>query len=167
MACVVESTSLDVEAVARRLPCLSYVPTYSREIRHARRVETRAFPLYGRYFFAWFEPQQIRSVLRTRGVVGVLRRAGSILPAVVDDAFVEGLKSTVISTDFELGDDIEIKQGSWKGFRGALGAIEEERVAVMFSLLGRRVEMWVDKRDVSRLPNKDDGSVLLKQDRRL
>lgn len=156
MAHVVECGSLDVVGLARRIECKTYVPTYSREIRHARHVEVRAMPLYGRYFFAWFDISALRNVLRTRGVVGVLRRAGSIHPAVVDDAFVEGLRNTVIETDFELGDDVEISHGSWKGFRGALSNVEEQRVKVMFSMLGRECGFWIDKREVSRIPNDEN-----------
>lgn len=160
MAYVVEATCLDPMTVASRLDCKSYVPTYKREIHHSRRVEVRAMPLYGRYFFAWFEIDALRSVLKTKGVVGVLRRAGSLLPAHVDDAFVEGLKNTVHDTAFELGDDIEIRHGSWKGFQGALSAVEEKRVEVLFSMLGRDCRMWLDKKEVSRIPNKDGGKVV-------
>lgn len=156
MAHVVECGSLDVLGLARRLECKTYVPVYSREIRHARRVEVRAMPLYGRYFFAWFDRTELRSVLRVRGVVGVLRKAGSIHPAEVPDAFVEGLRNTIIETDFELGDDVEISHGSWKGFRGALSGVEEQRVKVMFSMLGRECGIWIDKHEVSRIPNDEN-----------
>lgn len=167
MAYVVEGTSLDVERLAARVPCRTYVPTYMREIHHARRVETRAFPLYGRYFFAWFDTSALRSVLRVRGVVGVLRRAGSILPAMVDDAFVEGLKSTTIMEDFELGDDVEIRGGRWNGFQGIFSKNDGKRMAVMFSMLGKDCEMWVDRNEIIRPLHKMDGSAVLKQDGRL
>lgn len=166
MAHVVECGSLDVVGLASRLPCKSYVPTYSREIRHARRVEVRAMPLYGRYFFAWFKSSELRSVLRVRGVTGVLRSAGSIHPAIVDDAFVEGLRNTVIETDLELGDDVEIQHGSWKGFKGALSNVEDQRVKVMFSMLGRQCGFWIDKHEVSRIPDdKNRNGPLIKMTR--
>lgn len=161
MAHVVECGSLDVIGLARRIECKTYVPTYSREIRHARRVEVRAMPLYGRYFFAWFEPSQLRSVLRVRGVVGVLRSAGSIHPAEVDDAFVEGLRNTIVEEAFELGDDIEIRGGRWDGFQGVFSQSMDQRVKVMFSMLGRECGIWVDRREIIRPLHKDDRNSIL------
>jgi transcription antitermination factor NusG len=167
VAVIVECAPLHLFEIAGRIECPTYVPVYTREVNHARRVEMRQMPLYRRYFFAWPDGESLRQILRVKGVRDVLRKAGSIEAAVVPDAFVDGLRNTVAETAFELGDEIEIKHGSWKGFRGALSELEEDRVKVLFSMLGRTCSMWIDRREVARIPNADRVLPVLSKEIRL
>lgn len=153
MAHVIESSTLEIEAVARRLQGEGWdalAPMYEREVRHARRIEKRRYPLYGRYLFAWFDPQDMGRILRVRGVAGVLRRAGSRLPAVVSDAVVEGIDETVRLPEFEVGDELVVVRGRMEGMRGLFARREEDRVFLLLSLLGKEVEMPFPVKSLSK-----------------
>lgn len=158
MANVVELSTIDTVGLAQRLildGVRAYAPTYMREIHHARRIERRRCALYGRYIFAWIEEGQLRTVLKTRGVVGVLRKAGSLEPHTLDDAIVEacGLPEVM---DFNIGDSVMIRGGRWDGLTGLFDKREDRRITVMLSMLGQRVPYQFDASQVILNPNKQD-----------
>lgn len=141
MAHVLETSSLDTMLMPARLADVGvrcYVPTYTREVRHARRCESRLMPLYGRYVFAWFPIEEMRLVLKTRGVHSVLRRAGNDLPAVVSDAVIDTIKCTTNVDEFLLNDKLQVIAGRWKGLNGLFGKREADRITVLFSILGQQ-----------------------------
>lgn len=155
MANVVELSTVNTEALANRLRSegiRAYAPTYSAEIRHARRVEIRRLPLYGRYIFAWIEEGQLRSVLKTRGVASVLHKAGSIEPAVVDDRIVELCGYVEAVTDFNRGDEVMVRGGRWDGLCGLFHKREDRRITIMLSMLGKTVPYEFDASQVIKKP---------------
>lgn len=157
MANVVELSTVNTVALADRLIAegiRAYAPLYNAEIRHARRVEIRRLPLYGRYIFAWIDEGQLRSVLKTRGVVSVLHKAGSIEPAVVDDRIVELCGYVESVTDFNRGDEVMIRGGRWDGLCGLFDKREDRRITIMLSMLGKTVPYEFDASQVILNPNK-------------
>lgn len=164
MAHVVETSSLSTLLIPQRLSAEGirvFVPTYTRKTHHTRRGEVKTYSLYGRYVFAWFDASQLRTVLKCKGVVGVLRKAGSIQPSVVDDALVEGI-AAVVDPGFLPGEPVRVTCGRLEGLDGLFSRCEDDRVMVMLSMLGRKVEMPFHSSELRRNPNKDMDNRSLK-----
>lgn len=156
MANVVELATIDTVALARRLRAdgiRAYAPTYTAEIRHSRRVEKRQLALYGRYIFAWISPEQLRTVLKTRGVVSVLHKAGSNEPAEVSDTLVE-LCGYIELSEFQMGDEVVVRGGRWDGLEGLFDKREDRRITIMLSMLGHRVPYEFDASQIIAKPRK-------------
>lgn len=126
-------------------------PMYSREVRHARRTEVKSYPLYSRYMFAWVEDEDLRSVLSVRECVDVLRKAGDQRAlAVVPDHVIAALDYRAETRPFEEGEELVIRHGRWEGLHGLYSHSEEERVVLLFRLLGREVRMPFHRSEVSK-----------------
>lgn len=147
---VVEVASLQELTVAKRLEVRTFVPLYVREIRHARRITQRTYPLYSRYIFAWFDSREHREVLMTRGVRGVLHRAGSDLPAIVPERVIAGIRAVTGCADYTLGERLRVSGGRWDGLEGLFASKEEDRVMLLLSMLGRDIEIEVPRACVTR-----------------
>lgn len=134
---------------ARGIRCLC--PMYSREVRHARKTLVKSYPLYSMYMFAWIEDDALRSVLAVPECVDVLRRAGDKKAmAIVPDDLIAAISSAPLFEDFEPGDELSVVHGRWEGFKGLCARTEEERVFLLFSVLGQRMEMPFHRSQVSK-----------------
>jgi hypothetical protein len=109
----------------------------------------RTFPLFSRYFFAWIYPEDVGKIKRVKGVVDVLRRAGSTEPAYVPEAALELLDYPIV--DFNCGDHLMVVRGQWEGLQGLFLRREEDRVFFLISMLGRKVEHSVPAFHVSKI----------------
>jgi transcriptional antiterminator RfaH len=133
----------------------AYVPRYLKRRRHARRTQLVAAPLYPSYLFVAFNPavQRWRSIHSTVGVARLV--CNGDVPAVLDAAIIEGLRSRENAQGFiELkrrllfaaGDKVRVREGV---FCDCLGLFEStsdrERVAILLELLGRKVRVLLDE----------------------
>lgn len=127
-------------------------PMYSREVRHARRTELKSYPLYSRYMFAWLEDDQLREVLSIRECFNVLRKAGSPRElAIVPDRVIEALDYCGIENrPFAVGEELIVKHGNWEGVCGLFSRDEDERVFLLFKMLGREVEIPFHRHEVGK-----------------
>jgi transcriptional antiterminator RfaH len=131
-----------------------YLPRYLKRRRHARRVDTVAAPLFPRYVFVSVDmaTQRWHSIRSTIGITRLVTNGD--VPAVVPQAIMEGLKRREDAKGFvELehrprfasGDKIRVLGGA---FCDALGLFEgirdQERVAILLDLLGRKVRVVLD-----------------------
>jgi transcriptional antiterminator RfaH len=151
-AAVIATSVVDTRPVGDRLVSAGYrifIPTYVREIRHARRVELRVLPLFSRYLFCWMHSSDVGNVRRVRGVADVLRRAGSLEPAFLPQAALDCLL-TVSDADLKLGEMLRVCRGRWDGLQGLFMRREEERVILMISMLGKDVELSVPAAHVTK-----------------
>jgi hypothetical protein len=148
-AAVVQTSVIDARSVAGRIGwARTWVPVYSREVRHARRVEVRTFPLFSRYFFAWIEPDDVGKIKKVRGVVDVLRKAGSTEPSYVREDALACL-GDVAQPEYKIGDMLRIAHGRWAGLEGLFSRREDERVFLLISILGKDIEVPVLSNEVS------------------
>ena len=137
----------------RRQGFATYLPRYLRERRHARRTEVVARPLFPRYLFVNFDVgrDRWRSVQSTFGVSGLVLFGGKPAPVEHDviseirareggDGFVKlGLPPGLMP-----GSAIRLVDGLFADCQGVLERIaDDRRVAVLLSLLGRKVRVFV------------------------
>jgi transcription antitermination factor NusG len=101
--------------------------------------------------FAWIEDTQLREMLDVRGVVDVLRKAGQPRElAIVPDEVIAALSYDAPDLGFEAGDNVTIAHGRWSGLSGLYARSEDERVILLFQLLGRQTEIPFHRSEVRK-----------------
>jgi transcriptional antiterminator RfaH len=136
-----------------------FLPRYLKRRSHARRVAMAPAPLFPRYLFVSFDPdqQRWRAIRSTRGVIGLVSVGDSPVPvpeAVVgeierrrdDDGYV------VLARQFDLkrGMRIRIDTGPFAATEAIFEAKrDEERVIALLNLMGREVVVQVPIRAVA------------------
>lgn len=131
----------DVEAFAPRI-------RVRRESRSGG-VATTTEALFPGYLFARFAyPDQVRHVVSTTGVLGLVTFGGP--PSRMDDATIEHLRrhaapaaNAPLSPVFEAGDWVRVAAGCFRGTEGRVRELDagHDRVCVLLSLLGHEVEI--------------------------
>jgi transcriptional antiterminator RfaH len=131
-----------------------YLPRYQKRRRHARRIEKVAAPLFPRYLFVAVDVsvQRWRAILSTVGVSHLIRHGD--LPVPVDDAVVAELRRReddmgFVRLDsrprFAPGAPIRVSDGVFAACLGLYeGMADNERVAILLDLLGRKVRVFID-----------------------
>lgn len=121
------------------------VPTYSREIRHARRTEVRRFPLFPRYLFARVDlnDHQWKKIHRVRGVRHVLG-----IPTPVPDAIVQALGGCIV--DLKTGDRVRFRGGPYEGIEAVFKFREGEKVTLEIKFMGKDVEICALRGDIEK-----------------
>lgn len=132
-----------------------YVPSYLKQRRHARRVETVRAPFFPRYLFVWLDVtrQRWRAVNSTVGVSRIVGRGHTPTPVMagVVDALrrrenADGLLEIAApATRLRRGDRVRIVDGAFEACEGLFEALtDHERVAILLDLLGRKVRVVLD-----------------------
>ena len=131
----------------------TFQPTYIREIRHARRIERRVMPLFSCYLFASVHGK-VSVVCRVREVLGVLRKAGSIEPHKVPEEALAALRCSAIIQHQAIsdGDEVMVKYGRWKDLCGIARFDDQQRMALLVSMLGRECAIPMSVGQVEKLP---------------
>jgi len=132
----------------------TYVPSYLKRRRHARKIETVAAPLFPRYLFVAIDlaAQQWRSIYSTVGVVRLVCNGDN--PTEVPAGIVESLKCRedadgFVKLDtrpsFRPGDRIRVLDGAFTDCLGLFdGFSDRERITILLDLLGRKVRVALD-----------------------
>lgn len=135
-----------------------YLPRYLKCRRHARKVDFVPAPLFPRYFFVAIDlsSQRWRAVGSTVGVSQLVSYGGE--PAAVANDVIEGLRRReddrgLIRLDafraFAPGDNIRVIGGAFSECLGLFESMNDaERVAVLLDLLGRKVRVVMDARNI-------------------
>ncbi|MBT6511012.1 MAG: transcriptional activator RfaH [Rhodospirillaceae bacterium] len=138
----------------------AWLPEFLKKRRHARRTETVRRPLFPRYLFVRIDldAEQWRSVL---GTVGVISLVGGDPPAPVADTVIEAIKARcdaqgLLRIDPGLGlsegQGVRIAEGPLADLEGVFLEIDDQsRVAILLSLMGRRVRVQVDAGNVEAI----------------
>jgi len=146
------------DAHLRRQGFNTFLPTFLKHRRHARKTDMVARPLFPRYMFVQIEMgsqgwHAIRSTLGVSGLIG-----GDAGPTPVQDGIVESLQARqgadghfrLPQRKFLPGAAIRVVDGL---FASAMGFFESmngnERVSVLLELLGRRVRVVLDPESVA------------------
>lgn len=134
----------------------TFLPLRLRTVRHARRAEERAVPLFPRYLFVRFDPAATRwrGIESTRGVKGLVRFAEE--PAPVPEAVVAGLRATSDDSgivDFERalspGQAVRLAAGPFAETIGILERLEgADAVRVLVDVMGRATRLRARRRQV-------------------
>jgi transcriptional antiterminator RfaH len=136
--------------LARRNEVEAFAPRIRvRREGRAGGVRTVTEALFPGYLFARFRyPEQVRRVVSTTGVLGLVAFGGP--PPRLDDATIAHLRrheesaiSAPISPVFEEGDWVRVAGGCFRGTEGRVRLFEtgHDRVCVLLSLLGHEVEI--------------------------
>jgi len=137
----------------------TYLPRYLKRRRHARRVDKIAAPLFPRYLFVAIDltTQRWRSIFSTIGVSRIV--CNGDFPTAVPDEIVAGLKAQEDASglvrlqhrpNFRAGDKVEVLEGVFAGSLGLYeGMRDSDRIAILLSLLGRKVRVIVDIESVA------------------
>jgi transcriptional antiterminator RfaH len=131
-----------------------YLPRYLKKRRHARRVDTVAAPLFPRYVFISVDMATQRW-LSIRSTVGITRLVtNGDVPAVVPESIIDGLRrredaNGLVQLEhrprFAPGDKIRVLGGAFCDTLGLFEGIrDQERVAILLDLLGRKVRVVLD-----------------------
>lgn len=133
----------------------SYVPTYLKTRRHARRVDTVRAPFFPRYLFVWIDvtQQRWRSINSTVGVSRIVGRG--LMPTPVMPGVVEAIRQregedgiirlAPAAAKFRPGDAVRVVDGAFEACQGLFQALtDNERVSILLDLLGRKVRVVLD-----------------------
>lgn len=130
-----------------------YLPCYGKEIRHARKSERVVRPFFPRYLFVQLDLARTswRPIRSTTGVSELVSFGGqpAPLPAGVIEALqrqenAEGLIQ-LARQKYRPGDSVVVLRGPFARQLGLCdGVSDNERVAILLDLLGRKVRVVLD-----------------------
>lgn len=142
-----------VEARIAALGLASWLPTIKERHRWSDRWRVVVCPLFPGYLFAQAGSSDWHSVLRTPGVLSVVKRQGK--PALLADSFVSRLRDAVDRREaeptpvtqavrFDPGDEVIVQEGPLKGMRGVVREQRSNRQLVVWvSEVGRGVAFTI------------------------
>lgn len=126
-----------------------WLPTLTERRRWSDRWKEVVSPLFPGYLFARGALAQLPSILRTAGVVSVVKNGRR--PALLSDEFIRSLQraletaslgaSTITpTTEYEVGDEVLVREGPLAGLRGVVGQVRSARhLVVWIHAIGRGV----------------------------
>jgi transcriptional antiterminator RfaH len=136
-----------------------YLPRYMKRRRHARRVDHVPAPLFPRYLFVGIDmaTQRWRSIFSTVGISRLV--CNGDVPQSVPDQIVAALRAREdegglvrldLRPSFRAGDKICVLDGALAGCFGLCECMKDnERVAVLLDMLGRKVRVTVNVESVA------------------
>lgn len=138
-----------VEAPIAALGLSPWLPTITERRRWSDRWREVVCPLFPGYLFARAGVVEWHRVLRTPGVLTVVKQEGR--PALLDGGFITRLREAIERTvpapepvadevDYAPGDEVIVQEGVLKGMRGVVRERRSERQLVVWvSEIGRGV----------------------------
>ncbi len=134
---------------------VTYVPTYLKKRRHARRVDHVRAPFFPRYLFVEIDvaSQRWRSINSTVGVSRLVTHG--LLPTPVMPGVVEAIRAredeqgmislAPAAAKFRPGEAVRVTEGAFEACSGLFEALtDKDRVAILLDLLGRKVRVVLD-----------------------
>ena len=120
-----------------------WLPKITERRKWSDRWRDVVLPLFPGYLFARGDHAQLHSVLRTPGVVSVVKSAGR--PAVLSDAFVASLRRAIDTPgvtaspvteqlSYAVDDEVIVREGPLAGLRGIVQQVRG----------GRRLVVWIE-----------------------
>jgi transcription antitermination factor NusG len=121
-----------------------WLPKVTERRKWSDRWRDVVLPLFPGYLFARGGPSQLTSVLRTPGVVTVVKSGGR--PAFVSDGFIASLRRAIETSgvaaspvteqvSYAVHDEVIVREGPLAGLRGVVQEVRS----------GRRLVVWVDE----------------------
>jgi transcription elongation factor/antiterminator RfaH len=138
----------------------TFLPRFSKTVRHARQLRTVSAPLFPRYLFVGLdlERDRWRSINGTFGVTSLLM--GDELPLAVPLGVVESLAAScrvdghvALGNELVVGEDVRILSGPFSDLVGRLVRIDgPARVRVLLQLLNGEIAVSIAKSSLIRAP---------------
>ena len=142
-----------VEARIAALGLSPWLPTVKERHRWSDRWRDVVSPLFPGYLFARACSVEWHKVLRTPGVLTVVKHGGQ--PALLADGFIAGLRGAIErngsapepvaeAVDYRPGDEVIVQEGALKGVRGVVRERRSARQLVIWvSEIGRGVAFTI------------------------
>jgi len=131
-----------------------YVPVYRARRHWSDRLQTVELPLFSRYVFARFQPDERVSVVTIPSVTSIVSICGK--PCAIDEGEIEAIRRMLASgmpvapwPFLKIGQRVRISGGSMDNLEGIL--VREKtcyRVVVNVQLLNRAVSVEIDRNQV-------------------
>jgi len=137
----------------------TYLPKYLKKRSHARKIDWVPAPMFPRYLFVGFDPEQDqwRSIRSTIGVGQFICQGDR--PAAVPAGIIEeiqsreneqGLVTLGLGQRFKQGDKIRVMHGPMADLVGIFDcADDQQRVFVLLDLMGRQVKVRLAQETVA------------------
>ena len=130
-----------------------FLPKHLKRRKHARRIDWVPSPLFPRYLFVAIDPHATSwsSIRSTVGVSDLVRFGGAPAPVpmnVITEIKAredeKGLVKAFSGCTFKAGDRVRVVDGPLADLEGLFHCVtDEERVTVLFDLMGREVKVRV------------------------
>ncbi len=118
-------------------------------------------PFFSGYEFVWFDyPAQYQLVKYTRGVKKLV--GNSEWPISIPESIIQQIKAREVNGLIELnkygeepdlGDEIEVMTGPWKGFRGVFERqlTEKDRVVILLDCVSYHGQLIIEKKKLKKV----------------
>ena len=136
-----------------------YLPRFLKSRRHARKTQSVARPLFPGYLFVAFDAasQRWHSIRSTRGVSqlvggddGPYRIAENVVLEIKAREDETGFVRLIQRCSFARGDKVQLVEGVFSACLGFFdGMTDNDRVAVLLDMFGRRVRVNVSRTAVA------------------
>jgi transcription termination/antitermination protein NusG len=144
----------------------SWMPTVTERHRWSDRWKNVVMPLFPGYLFARGERSQLHRLLRTPGVLTVVKSGDG--PAVLSDSFIASLRGALDRAanvakpmterhDYALDEEVVVQEGPLVGLRGVVQQFRGARHLVIWVReIGRGVAFTIGAALVARANVRDD-----------
>lgn len=143
----------------RRQGYETFLPTFMKTRRHARKVEDVRRPFFPGYMFVRFDPETTpwRAINSTFGVIGLVHLT-ELLPTPIADAIVDALLArrradgTLTFDPLERlarGDRVTLTEGPFAEFEAVFEMhADNDRVMVLLNMMGRAIRVHAPRHSV-------------------
>ena len=138
----------------------SYYPRYKKITKHARKLKTVIKPLFPGYLFVNLDVEKqswskINSTFGVKKLITMGSKPVSLSERIIEDLKgredINGITNIIADVPYEKGDKILINDGPLQGKIGVFdGLSADQRIKVLFEILGRNIVLTVSAMSVSR-----------------
>ena len=139
---------------------ITYLPKYKKIIKHARKISTVVRPLFPRYLFVKLDlvKQRWNLINSTYGVnvlITMEEKPVKILDKIINEIKSydnsDGIANISPYSSMTLGEEVNIIDGLFSGRKAIFdGLTEDNRIKVLFNLLGKEVTLSMTPIGVAR-----------------
>ena len=139
---------------------ITYLPKYKKIIKHARKISTVVRPLFPRYLFVKLDlvKQRWNLINSTYGVnvlITMEEKPVKILDKIINEIKSydnsDGIANILPYASMTLGEEVNIIDGLFSGRKAIFdGLTEDNRIKVLFNLLGKEVTLSMAPIGVAR-----------------
>jgi len=139
---------------------ITYLPKYKKIIKHARKISTVVRPLFPRYLFVKLDlvKQRWNLINSTYGVnvlITMEEKPVKILDKIINEIKSydnsDGIANILPYASMTLGEEVNIIDGLFSGRKAIFdGLTEDNRIKVLFNLLGKEVTLSMTPIGVTR-----------------